>query len=894
MSGTQQSLSWQHSPSQSSINKLLHTTTRGTSLEDEKSQDHEVFKNTFFDIVRTAVQSGAQEFTVEVAATLLVWIAQTAKPPLLPDLERLIYALKYIEANTELFNLLGECLQKRSFSEIRSLRKFLVPHPTHNEVLKPIQNMPKVIPSTNPDRKIRRITPPDHMLGIDAVQQKIDEALKFIHPEIETFLKNPELPKWKPPPFIKDPNILKFLQDLQIPAYPGGSPSLLYHNLHCHDDNAIKKIFGDDKHIFICNTSGSGKTRRILEGLTKYWGFYFVAVQDTNGVGIKDLEDALNGIRSYREWVNDLNPFESQVRYKISDSNIQISRRAIQKVLASRVVVFEAFLRLAIDRDKSLQLKHRYIWLLFQLSNRLPGLASPHPFVQMKDCLIRASDDALEELISRLRTIHSREFPKSRFIIALDEAQHAARLYRYSFVSSSSPEIFQSVLRETVKVFLHSTVKVIVSGTGLSLEEVEDALSSSVGKPSGRFETFVDLGMSDNPLKLDVTLRQYVPLSFLESDSAKYLQQRIREYLPGRYRFLISFVELLLANGLESPHRLLNKYIQQYALCIPGDSLSSEPFIVKEHPLQIEPKLRGFDWEKLRENPESIQEVAAIVQSHLTKGSTPTFGPLTHKHVEYGIARLCENHQNHQGQITEPLAFLSIMKWFETQNDLSLNQHSRGYGLRIIFKFYGTTPVWANQEARIVARLNGNEVPVDILGNLPMNPALGVVHYAETIEEIIGWIDGSPTASAVLVTSHLFGPDMIIRLQDGIFLMGQAKSYLDGNKNELSAATIVSALDSLNPAHWFKQQSQLRRQKLIDTLQRYKILRFIAGYPLPPDLDLEAPSVKTAHSKLGSVVLATFNLDDFRAKFISHGENRNALQPMEHALARKRKIDMIN
>ena len=30
-----------------------------------------------------------------------------------------------------------------------------------------------------------------------------------------------------------------------------------------------------------------------MEALTKYWGFYFVATPDVNGVGIRDLRDAL-------------------------------------------------------------------------------------------------------------------------------------------------------------------------------------------------------------------------------------------------------------------------------------------------------------------------------------------------------------------------------------------------------------------------------------------------------------------------------------------------------------------------------------------------------------------------------------------------------------------------
>ncbi|KAF8522941.1 hypothetical protein BU17DRAFT_86519 [Hysterangium stoloniferum] len=563
---------------ESSTNKLLHITSRGTSLEDERRQDREVLKNTVIAILRRAVQSGLQEFDVYSAVTLLSQIAETAKPPLLPDLKNVKYAQKCIEENDELLDLLGECFQKESFSEIRSL-----------EMLQPV-------------------------LGIGALQPKIDEVMKSILPQIENFLKNPEIPKWNPPPFIKDPSILEFLRELQIPAYPNESPSLLYHNLHSCDDDVTEKIFGNSKHIFICNTSGSGKTRRILEGLTKYWGFYFVSVQDSNGVGVKDLEEALDDIGCYEDWVNDLNPFEVQVRYKISNSNIQISRREIQKVLASRVVVFESFLRLVIDRDGSLRPEHRRMWLLFQLSSRLPGPQTLHPFVQMKNCLDLASGGVLRELISGLCTIHSRHFPTSEFIMALDEAQHVAQLYRYPFISSSSPKIFRSVLQEIVEVFLRLSVKVIVSGTGLSLGEVEDTLlSSSVGKPSSRFETFVDLGMSNDPLKLDATFRQYMPPSFLESESGKYLQERIREYFLGRYRFLIPFVELLLANGLESPHRLLNQYIQKYALCPPGDSLSSESFIVKEDKLHIEPKLRGFDWEILRESPEGIQHETLMV-----------------------------------------------------------------------------------------------------------------------------------------------------------------------------------------------------------------------------------------------------------------------------------------
>ena len=44
----------------------------------------------------------------------------------------------------------------------------------------------------------------------------------------------------------------------------------------------------------------------MLEGLTKYWGFYLVAVPDANGVGINDFAEALAQFTEYWEWVTNL------------------------------------------------------------------------------------------------------------------------------------------------------------------------------------------------------------------------------------------------------------------------------------------------------------------------------------------------------------------------------------------------------------------------------------------------------------------------------------------------------------------------------------------------------------------------------------------------------------
>src|ERR1700722_11755309 len=204
---------------------------------------------------------------------------------------------------------------------------------------------------------------------------------------------------------------------------------------------------------FICNTSGSGKTRRIMEGLTEHWGFYLVAQPDVNDVGVTDLSKTLRQGTLYAEWVSDLRPLSPEQQVNQSDCNRRIIHKLMNKLLAARVVVFELFLKLAIEVDGSILEKHKRIWLLFQSFDQLdPQVRTPHPFVQViKNCLSHASDQALETLVGRLDHIRAEYLSFSNFIIALDEAQAATTSFPRAFMSSCG-NVFRSVLREIVNV----------------------------------------------------------------------------------------------------------------------------------------------------------------------------------------------------------------------------------------------------------------------------------------------------------------------------------------------------------------------------------------------------------------------------------------------------------
>ena len=53
-------------------------------------------------------------------------------------------------------------------------------------------------------------------------------------------------------------------------------------------------------------------------------------------------------------------------------------------------------------------------------------------------------------------------------------------------------------------------------------------------------------------------------------------------------------------NGLQSPHRIFNKYIEWHTTCIPGDSGLS--FLSDEPSPRYELAINNFDWERLQKS----------------------------------------------------------------------------------------------------------------------------------------------------------------------------------------------------------------------------------------------------------------------------------------------------
>jgi hypothetical protein len=96
------------------------------------------------------------------------------------------------------------------------------------------------------------------------------------------------------------------------------------------------------------NTSGSGKTRLLLEGLCSHWGFYFTCSNSgTNAIGSIDLPNLISSMDTktgFRKML-DLLPLTTKSKCQL-ENNIAISHRYFCYMLLGCLSLFKLFLEL--------------------------------------------------------------------------------------------------------------------------------------------------------------------------------------------------------------------------------------------------------------------------------------------------------------------------------------------------------------------------------------------------------------------------------------------------------------------------------------------------------------------------------------------------------------------
>jgi hypothetical protein len=176
-------------------------------------------------------------------------------------------------------------------------------------------------------------------------------------------------------------------------------------------------------------------------------------------------------------------------------------------------------------------------WLIFQILPPVDGEGVDSFLALITNCLIGVDDDLLAKLqapYTPMKVLGSAfNSLRSSFFYVIDEAQVAGRRYTSAFscVEGKNPRpVLRPIIRRLVR---GPTVKLIVSGTGFSLDLFITVLTSGVGKKAEWTVVHGTGDFTNRGTQLEYVSR-YLPPSFLTSQSGDHLKTRLYDWLRGR------------------------------------------------------------------------------------------------------------------------------------------------------------------------------------------------------------------------------------------------------------------------------------------------------------------------------------------------------------------------
>jgi hypothetical protein len=297
------------------------------------------------------------------------------------------------------------------------------------------------------------------------------------------------------------------------------------------------------RHLF--GVSGSGKTRLSLDGLCQNWGLY-ISCRTKRGPasGSDDFKAVTEMLQSMSTWHQGTSAADI---FKNADA----ADRAFAMLLCARVFVLKQLVqRLPVDTDAIVA---RRRWILAQVLPPRLTFEDDDLFVKVLRDLQHADTKIMLGIIrSTLRALTTERrdlFPvgsNTPLFVVIDEAQVAADHLKKFFRSTTGTDL-RSILREMYRFFQASGIfaGIILSGTGLSMKMVKDAVGSfsfSAKQVDKRMQprVFTDIGRftRDNPSQV-VYIRRYLTLSD-DDISDQRLLERMVYWFSGRYVYRLT------------------------------------------------------------------------------------------------------------------------------------------------------------------------------------------------------------------------------------------------------------------------------------------------------------------------------------------------------------------
>ncbi|KAJ7163141.1 hypothetical protein C8R46DRAFT_1281524, partial [Mycena filopes] len=641
-----------------------------------------------------------------------------------------------------------------------------------------------------------------------------------------------KLEVWTPDETLKKnlPRVYEALSNLGIPKLHG-KPSLLVHQLgEARDPEMIERIqniFKEQYRVFLVNTSGSGKTRQVIEGLCREWGFYFVSTVGDDRLGSGDFETCLRTRLILTDGFTENLPKDGFVAQLVTNEAIALA--CFSQVLLARVLIFQAFLK-SITKTRRITADDKRRWVLIQMYPSLlvdtkgtthdcfnvlagklnkVGLNGPQC-----DTLIKA---LLQDISGYLKTHDGAGANNSSFRLfcVLDEAQFAANCLTGAFRSNKSPDTPRPALRpmiDCLDVFVKSQdvhMGLTVAGTGVDQDIVTMTMNSTIQKDF-RFELTSltgSFGRDTRQLQMDYVTR-YIPAHLLVA--GRQLVKRCMHWLEGRrvklnslFRFTASFLTHLLQSDFRDPHRFLDSWVHYHTTFWPSDSIESTK---RSTPVRHSASNVLHTSTHRLELATGLMDLlmTIVYQSFIRSNITATIVAEEDRlFVECGFARYTDG-VGLTYCIQEPMLLLAATQYAHTQH-LSINRYifrriedqkgSENNGLENFlayffaktfatptalqdaFSYHGPMPIpsWFNQRAQLVVlgqtddnTLVTHDVRWMESGKSSALPAGRLGRTASGPEEALRWLRHR-TKTAICFPPTNMGPDLlfVLKLEDG-------------------------------------------------------------------------------------------------------------------------------
>ncbi|KAF8586578.1 hypothetical protein K439DRAFT_1408761, partial [Ramaria rubella] len=757
-------------------------------------------------------------------------------------MNRALEARKLVQTEDGLMEELQDAWSKKSFSRIRSLR--ILQSASHPSMKDPSRPVALPVPTS---ATLTFGTFGSPVRSSTEINQSIADFRKSVTPYLERFIVNRKfsVPTWKP---MGTGDFLDHVRSSEIPMHDYG-PSLLLHELGSPADEEaenVSNLFATRANKLLCNVSGAGKTRMLLQGLCKHWGFYFVCAVDSNKVGSADLATAIWRLAIVKGWTWTSSPTKKGHGFTAFCKNSRIAEHEFRKVLLGRLIILNMFLTIASENNFTLQDELRKLWTFVQVS--------PDLFRGYFDDIFRGAYERLAGIDAYdLYTFLRREEDEYRhlhlnsFVCVIDEAQVGAAEHKTAFVSDpghSFPE-HRPVLKPIADV-MGKSYSYILSGTAISGQDISSGSSSGVGKPAD-FTMLHQTDRLDEQEKYAAFMGKYLSPGYLQSDAGKQFLKRSWRWLRGRYRFTTAFIEILLTSDGDCPHKLLDAFVEHFTGCRPNDG--EESLRHDEHGDVPPIRLNGiYNLEQIASFANIMRDASMILFKYMT-GRTPITSQSDDsqpkKLVGLGFARFIGK----AVLINEPLVLLALAQWLERQReftmkdilntalDRSINSRSGEFHfedvmtfyfytafqnfvpLDQIFNFVSPAPDWATESVRLVTYTRGENGEYrmaylnSLRGDAPERPSAPMSrHGHESV--LISWLKDQNYVPTFLPTTSM-GPDnlTLLEFEDGrrMWMAAQVKCQQTGTStNECAHAIKLVTPPFFHTLSWGETCERLR------------------------------------------------------------------------------------